>query len=93
MIDSPLVLTGLIAGATALAFILDRRVPWLSKVGASLLALVFGLSTPRRPFALLKHFSSHPCHGQGRFFQVFIQVFKFQKVGNLIETDADAQTG
>ncbi len=42
MIQSPLVLTGLIALATALAFILDRKVPWLSRVGASLLALLLG---------------------------------------------------
>ena len=42
MIESPLFLTALIAGATALAFILDQRVPGLSKVGASLLALVLG---------------------------------------------------
>ncbi len=42
MIQSPLILTGLIAVATALAFILDDRVAWLSKVGASLLALALG---------------------------------------------------
>lgn len=42
MIQSPLFLTALIAGATALAFILDHRVRWLSKVGASLLALILG---------------------------------------------------
>jgi len=42
LIRSPLFLTAVIAGATALAFLLDRRVPWLSKVGASLLALILG---------------------------------------------------
>ncbi|MFC1660498.1 DUF819 domain-containing protein [Gemmatimonadota bacterium] len=42
MIQSPLFLTALIAVATALAFVLDRRVRWMSKIGASLLALVFG---------------------------------------------------
>ncbi len=42
MIESPLVLTALIAAATAGAFLLERRVRWLSKVGASLLALVLG---------------------------------------------------
>ena len=42
MIESPLYLIALIAAATALAFLLDRLVPFLSKVGASLLALVLG---------------------------------------------------
>jgi len=42
MVQSPLFLVALIAGATAFAFILDHRVPWLSKVGASLLALILG---------------------------------------------------
>jgi uncharacterized membrane protein len=42
VIQSPLYLAALIAGATALAFILDHRVPGMSKVGASLLALVLG---------------------------------------------------
>ncbi|MGD2122999.1 MAG: DUF819 family protein [Gemmatimonadota bacterium] len=42
MVESPLFLTGLIAVATAVAFILERRVGWLSKVGASLLALILG---------------------------------------------------
>ena len=42
MIESPLFLTALIAAATAGAFILERRVRWLSKVGASLMALVLG---------------------------------------------------
>jgi len=32
----------MIAGATALAFLLERHLPGLSKVGASLLALAFG---------------------------------------------------
>jgi uncharacterized membrane protein len=42
MIQSPLALVSLIALATATAFVLDERVSWLSKVGASLLALAFG---------------------------------------------------
>lgn len=42
MIESPLFLTALIAVTTATAFMLDRKVPWLSKVGASLLALILG---------------------------------------------------
>lgn len=42
MIESPLFLTALIAVTTAGAFLLERRVPWLSKVGASLLALALG---------------------------------------------------
>ncbi len=42
VIESPLLLTAVVAVATALAFFLDRRVPWLSKVGASLLALILG---------------------------------------------------
>ena len=42
MIESPLYLIAVIAAATALAFLLDRLVPFLSKVGASLLALVLG---------------------------------------------------
>jgi uncharacterized membrane protein len=42
VIDSALPLTALIAAAAALAFWLDHRVPALSKVGASLLTLVFG---------------------------------------------------
>lgn len=42
MIQSPLFLTAVIAVATALAFVLDRRVRVLSKVGASLLALILG---------------------------------------------------
>lgn len=42
MIQSPLLLTALIALATAFAFILDRKVAWLSRVGASLLALILG---------------------------------------------------
>jgi uncharacterized membrane protein len=42
MIDSPLLLTAVIAATTALAFLLDHKVPWLSKVGASLLALALG---------------------------------------------------
>ncbi|MCK5651189.1 MAG: DUF819 family protein, partial [Gemmatimonadetes bacterium] len=42
MIESPLYLIALIAATTALAFLLDRLVPFLSKVGASLLALILG---------------------------------------------------
>jgi uncharacterized membrane protein len=42
MIESPLLLTALIAVATATAFLLDQKVRWLSKVGASLLALILG---------------------------------------------------
>jgi len=42
VVTSPLFLTAIIAGATALAFLLDHRVRWLSKIGASLLALILG---------------------------------------------------
>ena len=42
MIESPLALATTIAAATALAFWLDYRVPALGKVGASMLALIFG---------------------------------------------------
>lgn len=42
MVQSPLILTAIVAGATALAFLLDHRVRWLSRVGASLLALILG---------------------------------------------------
>lgn len=42
MIASPLALAALLAAVTFLAFWLDRHVRWLSKVGASLLAIVFG---------------------------------------------------
>jgi len=42
VVQSPLFLAAIIAGATALAFLLDRRARWLSKVGASLLALILG---------------------------------------------------
>ncbi|NIP57746.1 MAG: DUF819 family protein [Gemmatimonadetes bacterium] len=42
MISSPLLLVGVVTGAAALAFWLDRRIPLLSKVGASLLAILFG---------------------------------------------------
>ncbi len=42
MVESPLFLTALISGATALAFFLDLRVGFFSKIGASLLALIFG---------------------------------------------------
>ena len=42
MIESPLVLTAVIAAATALAFLLDHKIAPLSKLGASLLAILFG---------------------------------------------------
>lgn len=42
MITAALPLTAVIAGLAALAFILDRNVPALSKVGASLLTLILG---------------------------------------------------
>jgi len=42
VITAALPLTALIAALAALAFILDRNVPWLSKLGASLLTLIFG---------------------------------------------------
>lgn len=42
MISSPFLLVGVVAGVTALAFWLDYTVPFLSRVGASLLAIVMG---------------------------------------------------
>jgi len=42
VVQSPIFLTAIIAGATALAFLLDHRVRWISKIGASLLALILG---------------------------------------------------
>ncbi len=42
MISDPLALTALVAVLTLLAFWLDYRVPWLSKVGASMLTLALG---------------------------------------------------
>ena len=42
MIQSPLALATLIAGCTALAFWLDYRFPALGKVGASMMAIIFG---------------------------------------------------
>jgi len=42
MIQSPLALATLIAAVTALAFWLDYRFPALGKVGASMLAIIFG---------------------------------------------------
>lgn len=42
MISAPLALAALVAGVTYLAFWLDRHVSWLSRVGASLMAIVFG---------------------------------------------------
>jgi uncharacterized membrane protein len=59
VIHSPLLLTVLISVTTALAFLLDHRIRWLSKVGASLLALILG--------AILSNFgvvpSSSPVYG------------------------------
>jgi uncharacterized membrane protein len=52
LISAPLPLTAVIALAAALAFWLDRHVPALSKLGASLLVLVFG--------ALLSNFGIVP---------------------------------
>lgn len=52
MITSPLALAALVAAATALAFLLDRKVPALSRVGASLIAIVLG--------ALLSNFGVVP---------------------------------
>ena len=51
MIQSPLLLSALIAGVPGLAFWLDYRVPALSKVGASLLAIVFGAALGTRSSA------------------------------------------
>ncbi len=42
MIQSPLALATLIAGVTALAFWLDYRFPALGKLGASMMAIIFG---------------------------------------------------
>ncbi len=42
MIETPLAVAAVVAAVAALAFILDHRVPALSKVGASLLCIVFG---------------------------------------------------
>ncbi len=42
MITDPLSIAALIAGATALAFWLDHKVPVASKIGASLLAIILG---------------------------------------------------
>ena len=42
MITSPLALATLIAGCTALAFWLDYRFPALGKLGASMMAIIFG---------------------------------------------------
>ena len=42
MIDGALPLAAVIAAVAALAFWLDHRVPVLSKLGASLLTLIFG---------------------------------------------------
>lgn len=52
MIESPLAVSTVLALVTALAFWLDRNVPALSKVGASLLVIVFG--------ALLSNFGVVP---------------------------------
>ncbi len=42
MIQDPLSIAALIAGVTALAFWLDHRIPAFSKLGASLLVILFG---------------------------------------------------
>jgi len=42
VIEDPLLLTAIVVGAAALAFTLEFRVPLLSKVGASLLAILIG---------------------------------------------------
>lgn len=42
MIESPLYLAALVAGVTVLAFWLEHRVEMLSRVGASLMVIVFG---------------------------------------------------
>ena len=42
MIDSPLALATVIAASTALAFWLDYRFPALGKLGASMMAIIFG---------------------------------------------------
>jgi hypothetical protein len=42
LIESPLLLTAVVAAATALAFLLDYKIAPLSKLGASLLAILFG---------------------------------------------------
>jgi len=42
LIESPLLLTAVVAAATALAFLLDHKIAPLSKLGASLLAILFG---------------------------------------------------
>lgn len=52
MIRGALPLTALVAVTTALAFLLDRKIPALGKVGASLLALILG--------ALLSNFGVVP---------------------------------
>ncbi len=52
MISEPLPLAAVIAAAAALAFWLDRHVAWMSKLGASLLVLIFG--------ALLSNFGFVP---------------------------------
>jgi len=42
VIRDPLLLTAVVVGVTALAFLLDRKVAPLSKIGASLLVILFG---------------------------------------------------
>jgi len=42
VIRDPLLLTAVVVGVTALAFLLDREVAPLSKIGASLLVILFG---------------------------------------------------
>ncbi len=49
MIQSPLLLSAIIAGITALAFLLERRVPFLSKIGASIIAMGMGAVSKWNP--------------------------------------------
>ncbi len=42
MIQDPLLLSAVIVLTTALAFVLERKVAWLSRIGASLMALILG---------------------------------------------------
>jgi uncharacterized membrane protein len=42
VIESPVLIAGIVATVTAVAFLLDQKVPALSRVGASMLAIVFG---------------------------------------------------
>ena len=42
MIESPVLLTAVVVAVTALAILLDYKIPAFSKIGASLLAIIFG---------------------------------------------------